>query len=145
MAAVDPSKSPHGEKTPAVEVGTSGEKEGEPAGSGRSVGREDDGAAGSPERRVEAAAARGADTTTCASPEDPTEAPGIRQRAYDWSGTEEDDDERAKMEDTSRGVYYFFFLPVSSRANARAAVRCLSSARSCCLALRAVKRVHLRC
>lgn len=123
MAAVDPSKSLNREKTPTVEVGTSGEK-GEAAESRCSVGREDDGTAGSPdgERRAEAAAARGADKTTCASPEDPTaaekmaEAPGIRQRAYDWSGTEEDDDERAKTEENKRGVYFYQLARELTRA-----------------------------
>ncbi|XP_017288769.1 uncharacterized protein zgc:66448 [Kryptolebias marmoratus] len=107
MAAADPSKSPTGEKTPAEEVETSGEKA-EAAEPGCSLGREDDGtAAGSPggEPRAEAAAAAaggGADKTTCASAEDPTaagkmaEAPGSRRRAFDWSETEEDDDEAAQ-------------------------------------------------
>lgn len=103
MAAADSSKSPNREKTPTVEVGTSGEKKGE---AGSSVGREDDETAGSPERRAEAT-----DKTTCLSLEDPTaaekmaEAPGSRQRAYDWSGTEEDDVDRANTEENERGVY----------------------------------------
>lgn len=116
MAAADPSKSPNREKTPTEEVGTSGEKA-EAAESGCSLGREEDEAAGSPddEQGAEVTAAGGADKTTCASPEDPTaaekmaEAPGNRQRAFDWSEAEEDDDGTAKAnaEENRSGVYFY--------------------------------------
>lgn len=116
MAAVDPSKSPKRQKTPAEEVETSGETT-EAVGSacileqkdetacnktsdspddeqGPTVGRDGSCIASHSEVSVESGA--GADKTTCISPEDLTsaekmaEAPGGEQRAYDWSETEDD-------------------------------------------------------
>lgn len=118
MAAADPSKSPNREKTPAEEVDTSGEKKAEAGESGctPSLGREEDEAAGSPGagKGAEVTATWGADKTICASAEDPTaaekmaEAPGSRERAFDWSEAEEDDDRKAKAntEEKRSGVYF---------------------------------------
>ncbi|GLD63492.1 uncharacterized protein AKAME5_001510900 [Lates japonicus] len=119
MAAVDPSETPKRQKSPAEEVETSGEKT-EAVGSGcgsnqrdettckkttespdderrASVGKDGVCVASHSEVSVESGA--GADKTTCNSPEDLTsaekmaEAAGSDQRAFDWSETEDDDEE----------------------------------------------------
>lgn len=119
MAAVDPSESPKRQKSPAEEVETSGEK-GEAVESGcssnqkdettdnktaaspdderrASVGNDGGGIASHSEVSVESGA--GAEKTTCNSTEDLTsaekmaEAPAGDQRSFDWSETEDDDEE----------------------------------------------------
>ncbi|XP_041844399.1 zinc finger protein 208 isoform X2 [Melanotaenia boesemani] len=116
MAAVDPSKSPKRQKTPAEEVETSGEKA-EAAESGYSTNQKDeptcDKIGGSPKNEhrdgvgsdsggvashseVSVESGAGADKTTCILPEDLTasgkmaEAPGSEQRVFDWSEAEDD-------------------------------------------------------
>ncbi|XP_056236060.1 uncharacterized protein zgc:66448 isoform X1 [Seriola aureovittata] len=119
MAAVDPTESPKRQKSPAEEVETSGEKT-EAVESGCGLNQRDqttcNKTAESPddERRanvgndgcyiashseVSVESGAGADKTTCNSPEDLTlaekmaEAAGSEQRAFDWSETEDDDEE----------------------------------------------------
>lgn len=119
MAAVDPSETPKRQKSPAEEVETSGEKtEAVESGCGSNqrdettckkttespdderratVGKDGVCVASHSEVSVESGA--GADKTTCNSPEDLTsaekmaEAAGSDQRAFDWSETEDDDEE----------------------------------------------------
>ncbi|XP_062278440.1 zinc finger protein 62 homolog [Scomber scombrus] len=122
MAAVDPSESLKRQKSPAEEVETSGERTGaaEPeCSSGKTdetkvnktqescdgeqradIGSDGGCVASHSEVSVESGA--GADKTTCHLPEDLTsaekmaEAPGGDQRAFDWSETEDDDEEETK-------------------------------------------------
>ncbi|XP_029360334.1 uncharacterized protein LOC115045021 isoform X2 [Echeneis naucrates] len=122
MAAVDPSESPNIPKSPAEEGESSGQRTGaeeqrdetthaEPAESpdreqGASAGNDGGCAASHSGVRVASGAGAGAGadtTTTCSPPEDLTlagkmaEAAGGEQRAFDWSETE-DDDEEAKTQ-----------------------------------------------
>ncbi|XP_030249177.1 zinc finger protein 184 isoform X2 [Sparus aurata] len=119
MAAVDPSESPKRQKSPAEEVETSGEKK-EAEESGCSVNQKDettpnktvespdcerradagnDGGCIASHSEVSVESGAGTDKTTCNSPDDLTsaekmaEAPGSDQRAFDWSETEDDDEE----------------------------------------------------
>lgn len=148
MAAVDPSESPKREKIPAEEAETSGEKT-EAVESGCSLNQKDESAPNkteeSPndERRpsvgndggcvashseVSVESGAGADKTTCNSPEDlasaekMTEAPGSDQRSFDWSETEDDDEEAKthKEENNKCGMLtllMYFTVSFSLRAN----------------------------
>uniref|UniRef100_A0A3P8TRA0 Zgc:66448 n=1 Tax=Amphiprion percula TaxID=161767 RepID=A0A3P8TRA0_AMPPE len=118
MAAVDPSKSPKRQKTPAEEVETSGERtraaetgcgsgqRDETAGNeaAESPGAEQaarggsDGGCTASHSEVSVESGAGVDTTCISSedltaPEKMAEAPGGEQRDFDWSETEDDDDE----------------------------------------------------
>ncbi|XP_070821708.1 uncharacterized protein [Chaetodon trifascialis] len=119
MAAVDPSESPKRQESPAEEVETSGEKS-EAVESGRSLNQTDettlnknnkspngeqrpspgnDGGCIASHSEVSVESGAGTDKTTCNSPDDltsekkMTEAPGKEQQAFDWSETEDDDEE----------------------------------------------------
>ncbi|XP_059194445.1 zinc finger protein 62 homolog [Centropristis striata] len=123
MAAVDPSESPKRQKSPAEEVETSGEqtdavesgwsfnlknetrqnKTAESPNGEQRAGVGNDGGGGvASHSEVSVESGAGAEKTTCNSPEDITseekmaEAPGSDQRDFDWSETEEDDDEATK-------------------------------------------------
>lgn len=148
MAAVDPSESPKRQKSPAEEVETSGEKteavesrcslnqkdettrnktaESPDEEQGASVGNDGGCVASHSEVSVESGA--GADKTTCNSPEDLTtaekmsEAPGSDQQAFDWSETEDDDEEEKthKEENDKCGMLtllMYFTVSFSLRAN----------------------------
>ncbi|XP_069549458.1 uncharacterized protein [Brachyistius frenatus] len=131
MAAVDPSKSPKRQKTPAEEVETSGERI-ETAESGRSTNQKDETAcnksAESPDDEhgarvgggggcaashpeVSVGSGAGADKTTCSSPEDLTsaekmaEAAGGNQQAFDWSEAEDDDEEEEEEEEAAADAH----------------------------------------
>lgn len=119
MAAVDPSESPKRQESPAEEVETSGEKS-EAVGSGCSSNQKDetthsnskespdgeqrpsagnDGGCIASHSEVSVESGAGTVKTTCNSPDDlttaknMTEPPGSEQRAFDWSETEDDDEE----------------------------------------------------
>nr|XP_046256491.1 uncharacterized protein zgc:66448 isoform X2 [Scatophagus argus] len=119
MAAVDPSESPKRQKSPAGEVQTSGKKT-EAVQSGCTSNRKDettpikttespnieqrvnvgiDGGRIASHSEVSVESGAGTDKTTCNLPDDltstekMTEAPGSDQRAYDWSETEDDEEE----------------------------------------------------
>lgn len=148
MAAVDPSESPKRQKSPAEEVETSGEK-GEAVESGcssnqkdettdnktaaspdderrASVGNDGGGIASHSEVSVESGA--GAEKTTCNSTEDLTsaekmaEAPAGDQRSFDWSETEDDDEEAKthRVENYKCGMLtllMYFTVSFSPQAN----------------------------
>lgn len=149
MAAVDPSECPERQKSPAEEVETSGEKT-EPAESGCSVNRRDEttcnktSESSDDERRatvgndgggcvashseVSVESGLGADKTTCNSPEDLTsaekmaEAAGSDQRAFDWSETEDDDeDPKTQKEENDKcgmlTLLMYFTVSFSFQAN----------------------------
>lgn len=135
MAAVDPSESPKRQKSPAEEVETSGEKK-EAEESGCSANQKDettpnktvespdcerradagnDGGCIASHSEVSVESGAGTDKTTCNSPDDLTsaekmaEAPGSDQRAFDWSETEDDDEEAKthKQENDKCGMLTF--------------------------------------
>lgn len=122
MAAVDPSESPKQQKSPAEEVETSGErteavesecssnktdektfnKSSESCGGEQRADVRSDGGCVASHSEVSVESGAGADKTTCHLPEDLTsaekmaEASGGDQRAFDWSETEDDDEEETK-------------------------------------------------
>lgn len=119
MAAIDPSESPKRQKSPAEDVETSGQKN-EAVESGCILTKNDetapskttespddeqranvgiDGGRIASHSEVSVESSAGTDKTTCKSPDDlisaekMTEAPGSDQRAFDWSETEDDEEE----------------------------------------------------
>lgn len=136
MAAIEPPESPKRPKSPAEEVDTSGQKN-EAVESGCIVNKNDettsnkttespedeqsatagiDGGRIASHSEVSAESGAGTDKTTCNSPGDLTsaekmsEAPGSEQRAFDWSETEDNEEEAKthKQENDECGMLTLF-------------------------------------
>lgn len=143
MAAIEPPESPKRPKSPAEEADTSGQQNAA-AESGCVVNKNDettpnkstaspedeqsatagiDGGRVASHSEVSAESGAGADRPTCNSPGDPTtaenmsEAPGSEQRAFDWSETEDNEEEEAKthkqQNDACGMLTLFMYLTVS--------------------------------